>query len=169
MNGDGFQEWLETDISFLCLPHTPGSGRSMFFEAIEVIAQKTPDRAHGLAYFFFDPEHPFKQSASNMLCALLLQLSICAGGPAPGKYLGSLDLCFDLEKAPPLDILTGCLHDAAQYFRSTYILLDAFDECTLDGGREGVLATITTMRQWGLPGLLILVTGYDRDDIFQRI
>ncbi|KAJ5117801.1 hypothetical protein N7448_011433 [Penicillium atrosanguineum] len=117
MNRDAFQEWLKADNSFLYLPRAPGSGRLTFVsEAIEVIAQKTPNLGHGLAYFYFDPKDLFKQSALNMLCALLLQLSIREGGPARGKYLGSFDLCLDPGKPLPLNVLTRCFYDATQHF-----------------------------------------------------
>lgn len=167
VNGDEFSNWLKTPNSFLWVHGVPGCGKSVLFStAIHHIAQV--DKDAGLAFFYFDFKDSLKQSAEGMLRALLSQLLLQENENDREKDLDHLNSPYEVEGFP-LDDLIACLHRIAQRFSNIYILLDALNECPRHQKRTGVLATITTMREWDLPALHVLVTSHDVFDIRQSL
>jgi hypothetical protein len=100
-----------------------------------------------------------------MLRALLLQLS------AQLENSEELQQLYETYKSgtPPAKALLSSLKSIICRFQDSYILFDALDETPRNGGREDVLRTIKTMRNWNLPGLHLFATSRDEFDIRQSL
>lgn len=96
------------------------------------------------------------------LRALLLQLS----SQVPGL---EADLSRLKETSshgsPSLSALLDYLRSAVIRCRHIYIVLDALDESPADSSRPALLSVIKTIRGWQQPGLHLLVTSRDVQDI----
>ncbi|CAG7962744.1 unnamed protein product [Penicillium nalgiovense] len=164
VNGQKFQNWLLEHNSFLWLNGFAGCGKSVLCStAIQYIVRERQHQSSiGIGFFYFSFNDESKRDCPGMLRALLLQLSAQLKG-------GEKDLqdLHDLNKTgtPPVKALLDTLKKTICRFNDTYILLDALDESPRDNKREGVLDTVQTIRQWGLPTLHLLVTSRNEMDI----
>jgi hypothetical protein len=70
---------------------------------------------------------------------------------------------------PPDQALLDCLHQIINKFDHVYIILDALDESPRHKHREDLLQTLADMRRWPGPGLHLLVTGRDEQDIRESL
>ena len=66
------------------------------------------------------------------------------------------------QNQPTIEDLTNLLGQLLKSFNSTYILLDALDECT---DREDLLEFIKVLTAWNIHGLHVLVTSRKEYDI----
>ncbi|KAL4757668.1 uncharacterized protein BDW70DRAFT_171116 [Aspergillus foveolatus] len=162
VNGPSFKNWLVERNSFLWVNGFAGCGKSVLCStAIDCTfaTQHRPGVGVGFIYFSFNDES--KLGNSGMLRALLLQLS------AQLENNEDLQQLYEKHKSgtPPVQALLSSLTSTIRRFQDSDILLDALDESPRRGGREDVLKTIKTMRNWNLPGLHLLATSRDELDI----
>ncbi|MCJ1423797.1 hypothetical protein MMC29_001682 [Sticta canariensis] len=159
-----FSRWLEEQNSFLWLNGFAGSGKTVLCStAIQfVLRHQGSDPSVGIAFFYFTFNDDSKRHESDMLRALLLQLS-CQ------LQVGEADLTklHDTYKAgiPPPLVLIEYLRRLIQRFRNVYIALDALDESPRGGPRQRVLDTLNVMQNWGIQGLHLFITSRDEPDI----
>ncbi|KAJ6537528.1 hypothetical protein DFH09DRAFT_1090885 [Mycena vulgaris] len=114
-------------------------------------------RAEHYVFFSFDTNNPEQQTATQLLCSLVTQLSIRSD--PPDSKLDALwtsqasgqKLLTDVELIS--DALLPLLKDFNQ--KPVYIMLDALNECS---ERHGLLHLITMMLNANLPNVRILVT-----------
>lgn len=164
IQGSAFTTWLQLDNSFLWLYGFAGCGKSVLCSTAIQHAFRHQQSFNGnaVAFFFFTFNDESKQDASAALRAILLQL--CGQIPELDVDLARLK---DLYKnsTPPVPVLLDFLRQAATRCRHVYLLLDALDESPADTSRPEVLSFIETLRCWRLPGLHLLVTSRDVQDI----
>lgn len=66
------------------------------------------------------------------------------------------------QKKPTTEEMTDVLRQMLNSFKTTYILLDALDECT---DREDLLEFIETLMGWNIDSLHVLTTSRKENDI----
>ena len=114
-----------------------------------------------VAYFYFDFNDVDEQSAENLIRSLIVQLSAqCPHLPESLQmtYLRSRNG----QNRLTVDELTIVLRQIVKGFTSTYILLDALDECT---NREDLLEFIKALIDWNIITLHVLATSRKETDI----
>ena len=166
--GSYFSTWLIKANSFLWLNGFAGCGKSVLCStAIQyTLRHRKSNPRIGIAFFFFTFSDGFKQDASAMLRALVLQLS-----SQLNDNHTRLSRLYDRHRnaTPPDSDLEDFLHQLVQAFEHVYIILDALDESprNLHGKniRRSVLESLATIREWSQPGLHLLVTSREETDI----
>ncbi|KAK4155947.1 ankyrin repeat-containing domain protein [Chaetomidium leptoderma] len=168
VGGSKFNTWLTTANSFLWLHGSAGCGKSVLSSTIiqhTLRRMSNPFTNIGIAFFYFTFNDKAKQDASSMLRALLLQLT---------SQLKGQDTVSQLYQTyrngtPPDLALLDCLHQLVSKFDHVYIILDALDESPRGKHREYVLEALNDMRGWPGPGLHLLVTSRDEQDIREHL
>ena len=96
------------------------------------------------AYFFFDGRDSQKdlQLHDKLIRSLIWQLSLKCEGRVPKVLVNLYARCGDGHQEPTLDDLQNTLQRILGGFSSTFIILDALDECT---EREKTLNWIQTL------------------------
>lgn len=159
-----FSRWLIEENSIMWLNGFAGTGKSVLCStAIQsALRHRGSDPNIGIAFFYFTFNDESKQAVSNMLRALLLQLS-------NQLQDGHADLTrlHDSYKAgtPPWPVLIEYFRRLIQRFHQVYIMLDALDESPRNESQEYVLNAIDMMRKWNLQNLHLFVTSRDEPDI----
>jgi ankyrin repeat domain-containing protein 50 len=128
-----YSEWYDTGGRFLWLYGIAGSGKTVLCSTlIEDVKRRTEADAKGdvaVGYFYFDFQDKTKQSTNNLVRTLIRQLSSSESVTWRNitclydKYSGSGQMPAD---SVLLDLLIKIIEDRDQ----TFILIDAFDECT---------------------------------------
>ena len=123
-----------------------------------------------MGYFYFDFRDANKQTLHDLVPSLLTQLS--AHSVSRRDILSRLDEDHDNGKTQPSDdLLIQCLKSMLTLSdqRSTYLIIDAVDECPNNSGiptpRELVLQLITELVDLRLPNAHICVTSRPEIDI----
>ncbi|KAL8855481.1 MAG: hypothetical protein Q9178_007863 [Gyalolechia marmorata] len=119
-----------------------------------------------LAYFYFDFKSPERQDCAKMLLSLLKQLS--NQNPECLKMLEALYLAHDKgQNQPSLDALLALLQDMVGVCGTTFIVLDALDECNADecNSRSELLKLIESIDFWHQDGLHMLLTSRTEPEI----
>lgn len=163
-----YREWLVRHNSFLWLYGPPGCGKSILLStAIQHTWRHVqPQSECAIAYFFYTFRDESKQDASALLRAILLQLCHQVTGleaeltRLAGNYPNG---------PPPTHVLEEYLQSAINRKEHVYLLIDALDEIPQRSRGRDVLPTIQRIRDWGLPGLHLLVTSRDVVDIRQSL
>lgn len=159
-----FSRWLKEQNSILWLNGFAGSGKSVLCStAIDLaLRRRGADPSVGIAFFYFTFNDDSKQDESDMLRALLLQLS---GQHRDGQ--ADLAMLHQAHKAgiPSPLVLIEYLRRLIQRFHQVYVALDGLDESPKVGPRQRVLDTLNGIRNWSLPGLHLFVTSRDEPDI----
>jgi ankyrin repeat domain-containing protein 50 len=168
VKGPVFHNWINQANSFLWLNGFAGCGKSVLCStAIQhAFRQRRRDANIGIAFFYLTFNDESKRDQSAMLRALLWQL---AGQHSDGpSRLQRLHDSYRTEP-PPAAVLREQLRECIQRFHQVYILVDALDESPRGSPRDKVLDTITTMRDWSMPGLHLLVASRDELDIRESL
>lgn len=164
IKGPQFNTWLRTTNSFLWIKGFAGCGKSVLSSTIiqHTFRQRSSNPSVGIAFFFFTFNDESKQDTSAMLRTLILQLApqLEDGDTAVSRL--RQDYCGD---TPTDQALLGCLQELVYRFDHVYIILDALDESPRHKHREDLLQTLGVMRRWPGPGLHLLVTSRDEQDI----
>ena len=114
-----------------------------------------------VAYFYFDFNDSDKQRTEKLIRSLIVQLSAhCMQLPDPLQSAYSRSQ--NGQNQPTIEDLTTLLCQLLRYFKSTYILLDALDECT---DRESLLEFLEALVGWNIHGLHLLATSRKEKDI----
>lgn len=114
-----------------------------------------------VAYFFFDFNDRDKQDVDLMIRSLILQLmQQCIH--IPPCVMDVFSACNDGLQKPSEDILLQVLRHLLASFPSSYIIMDALDECD---DRRVLLRVIKEICAWDIPGIRILFTSRREGDI----
>ena len=127
----------------------------------DLISYYHSERTIAVAFFYFVFNDPDKQRAEKLIRSLLVQLSAkCLHLPEPlqSAYYRSQNG----QNQPTIEELSLLLRQIIKGFRSTYILLDALDECT---EREDILNFIEVLMGWNIDSLHVLSTSRKESDI----
>jgi hypothetical protein len=163
-----FNTWLSTSNSFLWLRGFAGCGKSVLSSTIiqHTLRHRRSSPLIGIAFFYFTFNDESKQDTSAMLRALILQL--VSQLKDQDTTLSQLHDSYR-GNTPPDQALLDCLHQIINKFDHVYIILDALDESPRHKHREDLLQTLADMRRWPGPGLHLLVTGRDEQDIRESL
>lgn len=163
-----FSTWLNLPNSFLWLNGFAGCGKSVLSSTVIQHAfchrRSCPDI--GLAFFYFTFNDETKQDTSAMLRALIIQL--VGQRKDQESLLSSLHHSY-CDATPPDHTLLDCLRQLIRKFNHVYVVLDALDESPRHRHREDLLQALEDMRGWSEPGLHLLVTSRDEQDIREQL
>jgi hypothetical protein len=155
------------DFLMICQVSLTLSVSSTIIRDIESIC-KTGQAAIG--YFYFDFRDSNKQHWRGLVYSLLTQLS-ARSGPQCDILLRLYDDHDSGARQPGDDVLKQCLKEMLTLpdQRSTYLILDAIDECPDTSGipspREHVLQIVGQLVDLRLPNLHICITSRPEIDI----
>ena len=99
--------------------------------AIDELESKSESDNFGIAYAYFDYKDQDQQSTLRILASLLKQLASQLDNIIPLLYVYQKTLR-SRSKQPELHHHIQALNAAATLFSSTFIILDALDECEVD-------------------------------------
>lgn len=118
----------------------------------DVLAHCQEDSKRAVAYFYFDFRVSEKQHYDNLIRSLLTQFS--AQSPALPRVLDALYVRHHYGSCQPnTEQLVSTLIDVLDAFESSFIILDALDECR---DRDDLMAFIKRMLdQTCRPGILV--------------
>lgn len=120
-----------------------------------------------VVFYYFSFSDPAKQTVRNFLNSALLQL--IQKRDSLHKSLCQLYDEYRLAE-PPLARVVDALQSALVSAGDVFIVLDALDECPLQNDeRPLLLSTLSQVIGWRIPGLRVLVTSRDDDDIQRYI
>ena len=114
-----------------------------------------------VAYFYFDFNDSDKQRTEKLIRSLIVQLSAqCLH--LPTSLQSAYSRSQNGQNQLTVEDLKTLLCQMLESFDSTYILLDALDECA---DREDLLNFIEALMGWNAVGLHILATSRKENDI----
>lgn len=163
-----FSTWLSTSNSFLWLNGFAGCGKSVLSSTViqHTFRHRRSSPSIGIAFFYFIFNDESKQDTSAMLRAVILQLAgqlKDAESPLRQFHMSYRNL------TPPDHALLSCLRQLVKKFHHVYIVLDALDESPRHKHREDLLQALADIRGWSEPGLHLLVTSRDEQDIREQL
>ncbi|KAL9096282.1 MAG: hypothetical protein Q9165_001279 [Trypethelium subeluteriae] len=126
-----FQSWREGSNTTLFCHGTPGAGKTMMAAVIiDYLDQTTHSSDIGLAYMFCSYRAQIDQSVLNLLSTVLKQLV----KSRPDIATSIICMRNQRESKPSLDELMQVLAFTCSLYSTIYIIVDALDECTKQGG-----------------------------------
>ncbi|KAJ7112611.1 hypothetical protein C8R44DRAFT_985058 [Mycena epipterygia] len=160
LNGGQFSEWKKNSGS-LWIEGKSGAGKSVLSSS--VIAQLFNVQAtagiSAVAYFYFDFRNEQNELVEIMLRSIILQLS--AQSPIPYAALDQQYKSLRGQTLPTYQNLLDILEKLLLELGSTYIVLDALDECT---EHDLLVRFILLLRGWSSKSPLhLLFTSQTRD------
>ncbi|THC87055.1 hypothetical protein EYZ11_013498 [Aspergillus tanneri] len=132
LNHEDFQRWRDVpDGQLLWIKGDPGKGKTMLICGIIDELSKTIEDNINIAYFFCQANNSRINSATAVLRGLIYML----GKQQPSLYTYIPTRFLDNENGwfELCDVFRDILKDSA--IRSTYLIIDALDECTIDQER----------------------------------
>ncbi|KIK00558.1 hypothetical protein K443DRAFT_7603 [Laccaria amethystina LaAM-08-1] len=141
LKGNTFYGWLKQP-GFLWIKGQSGSGKTILSSAItDNVLQRFNSAT---AYFFFDGRDSQKdfQLHEKLIRSLIWQFSLKCKGRVPKVLVNLYARCGNGHQEPTLGDLQNTLQRILDGFSSTFIILDALDECT---EREKLLNWIQTL------------------------
>ncbi len=131
MTSKEFVDWKNNRNSFIWLNGIPGSDKSTL--AATVIENVMDDcrlaSDMAAAYFYFDFADHAKQQCENMIRSLITQLAM-QSMHMPQALSSLYSTYSDRKIQPTLNALLSTLHKIIEQFQTTFIILDAIDECS---------------------------------------
>ena len=144
LDSDEFQRWLSQKQQTLFCPGIPGAGKTMITSIVvdNLCARFGNDGSTGIAYLYCNFRQQQDQKPANLLASLLGQFS--RGQPSLSNSVKSLYERYKVKQAPPsFDEISHVLQSIMASYSSTFVVIDALDECgNSDGGCRQFLAEI---------------------------
>ncbi|KAF7972853.1 hypothetical protein HWV62_16884 [Athelia sp. TMB] len=171
LNGSEFSAWKEGPSSVLWLRGGPGCGKTILSSSVlENVAEfcELKPTARGYAYFFFDGTKAQSESLNyeSLLRSIITQLSNRCGANIPDALVDLYNKCDEGQRQPLESQLENTLSHILGIFESTYIIIDALDECIEKADLLRWIQSITT----GTSGKLHLaLTSRPEGDIEQGL
>lgn len=160
-------DWLSKAKGTLFCPGIPGAGKTMIAAiTIDHLLQLAQNSSHGVAYIYCNYKTQQQQDASGMLAALLKQL--VQGQPPIMELVENLQQKHaNHGTKPSLDEVLTVLRGIITHYQTTYIVIDALDECrTDDGTQRQLLATLQDLQ--GRGDVRIMVTSRPLPEIVDQ-
>ena len=123
------------------------------------------DQTLAIIYFYFDFNDTKKQRHENLICSMIVQLSMQSTN-TPEALNTIYSRCQEGQQQPTVADLVLTLQHMLKDFHQMFIVLDALDECT---EREGLLRLIKEIVDWKLEKLHILATSRREKDIEEAL
>lgn len=163
LDNDRYTSWQSEPNSLIWVSGIPGCGKSVLSSSIiaDIEASCTQDPDKMFAYFYFDFNDLKMQDPDGMVKSLVTQLflhCIKISADLEAHYRS----CADGQQQPSPAVWLSVLRMLINEFPETYIIIDALDECS---DRKELLLILTTMVNWKLDNLHILVTSRPEHDI----
>lgn len=162
-----YSEWKASDASFLWLYGSAGSGKTILSSGIveDLLPDCRNDPARALAYFYFDFNESAKQDPLSMVKSLLRQfMDRCAR--TPQALQSTYASCQNGQREPSYLELDDALKNIVETSPTSYIVLDALDECT---ARTELFEILEQIHSWGIANLHVLVTSRIEVDIEEAL
>lgn len=154
-----YVEWKVHPQSLYWLHGLLGCGKTVLASTIiDDLSKHCETTQCTLAYFYFF-KSPDSQDCTKMLRALIRQLATRT--PACLKTLTESYLMHE-EGQPSLHVLSTLLQSMVETYGTTFIVLDALDECP---SRQEVLELINSIQLWSYTDLHILLTSRSEPDV----
>ncbi|MCJ1462463.1 hypothetical protein MMC07_001065 [Pseudocyphellaria aurata] len=118
-----------------------------------------------VAYFYFDFNETEKQRTEMLIRSLIIQFAE-RSPHFPDSLQSAYSRSHGGQKQPTTEELTDVLCHMLNNFNTTYILLDALDECA---DREDLLEFIETLMGWKMKSLHVLTTSRKENDIVKAL
>lgn len=149
LNTKQYQEW-KSKPTYIWLHGIPGCGKTILSSTVleDVLSFAKDDPGKAVAYFYFDFNDREKQDSRLMVRSLVSQLS-----RQSIKLTLTLEILFsesEAQRQPSLSALLNAAQQLIEGLPSTYILIDALDECS---DRKELLNILRKIHAWQLPGL----------------
>lgn len=160
LESEQYASWKASPSSFAWLHGIPGCGKTILSSTIieNVLYHCTNDPGKVAAYFYFDFNDLRKQSSELMLKSLIAQLfRQCDRIPSA---LNSLFVSG--QQMPSVDSILHVLQQIIETQTTTYVILDALDECS---DRAELMDAIDKIAGWRLENLHVLVASRSERDI----
>jgi Cdc6-like AAA superfamily ATPase len=149
--------WLSEANGTLFCSGIPGAGKTMIAAiTIDRLLQLARNSSHGVAYIYCNYKSQQQQDTYSILAALLKQL--VQDQPPIMELIENLQQKHANDGTKPLlEEIILALRDVMTHYRTTYIVIDALDECRTDDGTQRRLLT-TLQDLQGRGDLRIMVT-----------
>jgi Cdc6-like AAA superfamily ATPase len=163
LKSEQYTQWKAKLCSALWLHGIPGCGKTVLSSTVIENLEKSCETSNDvLLYFYFNFNDSKKQSVDSMVRSLIFQLYRIRQ-----KSRSDLDKlylsCKDGQEQPRHSQLLGTLHIMLQDTSTTYIVLDALDECRTRQELQSWLMTPEAQ------GLQLFLTSRKEEDIESSI
>ncbi|KAJ3547601.1 hypothetical protein NM208_g1444 [Fusarium decemcellulare] len=146
LKSEKFRTWLKEPKAALFCPGMPGAGKTITTAIVidHLYSEFENDSSTGIAFIYVSFQRRDEQGAGQLLASLLRQL---ARGLSPlPKVLESLYKKHETRKArPSIEELSQTLQAVIRLYSTTFIIIDALDECQTDD-RKTFLSDIGILR-----------------------
>lgn len=148
LNSDEFQHWLNQSKQTLFCPGMPGAGKTMIASIVidHLYATYQTDPGVGIAYLYCNFRRQYEQKPVDLLASLLKRL--VQGRPTlpnSTKYL--YEYHKSKQTRPSFQEISKELQSVIASFSTTFIVIDALDECQVsDGGQMKFLSEILSLQ-----------------------
>lgn len=135
-----FQTWVETNQRVLFCPGIPGAGKTILTSiVVDYLCTKfQKDMDIGIAYLYCNFRQQDDQKAKDLLASLLKQLA--RGLPSLPESVKSLyDSHNNKQTRPTFNEISKALQSVAALYSTTFIVIDALDECQVANGHRAAL------------------------------
>jgi hypothetical protein len=135
LDSEQYQTWLQTAQRTLFCPGIPGAGKTILTAiTIDDITRRFRDKLDiGIAYLYCNFRRRDEQKVEDLLGSLLKQLSQ-ARSSLPDRVKTLYDQHKNKRTRPSFDEVSRALQSVAFQYSSVFIIVDALDECQVDGG-----------------------------------
>lgn len=156
LNSDQFQQWIKQETTILFCPGIPGAGKTMATSiVIDHLQEKFRIRRDiGIAFIYFNFHQHIEHGIIGLFSCLLRQLSFQTGGMEEVTKLYNYHK--PRRSRPSFQEVLDSLKRVIMNFSSTFILIDALDECRLPDGVLKLLAKIFELQ--GIAGFGLFAT-----------
>ncbi|KAI9674067.1 MAG: hypothetical protein M1822_009562 [Bathelium mastoideum] len=159
-----FKNWLQGPNRTLFCPGIPGAGKTMIAAVtIDYLSSAALGNSVGISYLFCSYKAQFDQSAYNLLAALLKQL-LQARPDLAAPVVELYDRHSERGNKPSLNELMHALKKTCLSYPTTYIIIDALDECSNRNGERNRLIQKLRELQAG-SNVRLLLTSRDLPEI----
>ena len=150
-----FRSWIHGDHRTLWCPGIAGAGKTVLSSiVINYLRSRFQDPQIGVAWIYFDYQDPTRQNTAELLACLVQQLA--RKHEIISDELGALYEAYSKDRArPSLADYSNLLQIETRSLDKTYLVIDALDECTEEGGvRQNFISELQRLP----PNVQVLIT-----------
>ncbi|KAI9673981.1 MAG: hypothetical protein M1817_002187 [Caeruleum heppii] len=144
---ENFQQWVKADStgSLLWCPGDPGAGKTIMSSlVVDHLERQHGGESIGVAFLFCDYNSRDQQSATSLLETLAKQLSRTTR-EAMKKLTELHNRCRANGGRPSLADLESLIIEICTNLKTSYVILDALDECDVNNGRRDLIPVLQRM------------------------